>query len=276
MADKFTTGIRAGSTGVSLDVVLRDTTGVEMTGKVYTDVTAYYWRQGGSPTAIAAANLAAIASAWASGGFKEADSTGMPGSYRFDPPDAAFAAGAEWVEINVRVAGSLVHKERFGIVTEPVITGDAFAVVNGSSGNVAIKSVVDTISAAVDTEVAAIKGQTDQLMFTGGRVNANAGAINADANAAANLARAVLANVLGVVGGGSSTTSIVTSSLDPAAVAADQFKGRIIVFDRNTVTVGLRGQGAPISGSTAGGVLSIASANALTTAPAAGDTFTIT
>jgi len=264
MADKFSAGVRAGSTGVSIDVVLRDTAGAEVTGKVHTDITAYYWRQGGSPTSIAAATLAAINSAWSSGGFKEADATNMPGSYRLDVPDAAFASGAEWVEINVKVSGAMVHKERFFITTDAVQSGDAYA-------------MAVTVAGYVDTEVSAIKAKTDQLAFTSaGKVDANATALAGDANAATNLSRAVLANVLGVVGSGSSTTSVVTASLDPSAIAADQFKGRVLIFDRNTVTVGLRGQGAPISGSSSGGVLSIASANALTTAPAAGDTFTIT
>ena len=45
-----------------------------------------------------------IAQAWTSGGFAEVDSTNMPGVYRLDVPDAAFAAGADDVTIVVRGA----------------------------------------------------------------------------------------------------------------------------------------------------------------------------
>jgi hypothetical protein len=45
-----------------------------------------------------------IAQAWTSGGFAEVDATNMPGVYRLDLPDAAFAAGASDVTIVVRGA----------------------------------------------------------------------------------------------------------------------------------------------------------------------------
>lgn len=78
--------------------------------------------------------------------------------------------------------------------------------------------------------------------------------------------------VFGTVGSSASTTSIPTSSLSPAAAVTDQFKNRIVVFDRNTATANLRGQVASISASTSGGTLTV---SALTTAPASGDTFMI-
>lgn len=77
---------------------------------------------------------------------------------------------------------------------------------------------------------------------------------------------------VGVVGAASTTTSIVTSSLTPAASVTDQFKGRIVVFDKDTATANLRGQATDITASTSGGVLTV---TALTTAPSSGDTFII-
>lgn len=71
---------------------------------------------------------------------------------------------------------------------------------------------------------------------------------------------------------GGATTSIPTSALDPAASVADQFKGRVVVFDKDTTTAALRGQATDITASTSGGVLTV---TALTTAPASGDTFVI-
>jgi hypothetical protein len=78
--------------------------------------------------------------------------------------------------------------------------------------------------------------------------------------------------VRGVVTTGATTTSIPTSSLTPSAGVADQFKGRIVVFDANTTTANLRGQATDITANTSGGTLTV---TALTTAPASGDVFTI-
>lgn len=103
-------------------------------------------------------------------------------------------------------------------------------------------------------------------------IYANVLAINSSTNAAANLARGTLGTVLGTVGIGSSTTSIVTSALDPAAAVTTQFVGRIVTFDRATTTANLRGVSTDITASTAGGVLTVST---LPAAPASGDTFTI-
>jgi hypothetical protein len=86
------------------------------------------------------------------------------------------------------------------------------------------------------------------------------------------LLQALKTAVLGVVGVGSTTTSVVTSSLLPAASVADQFKGLILKFTDDTATANLRGQGCEITASTSGGVLTVSS---LTTAPASGDIFVI-
>jgi hypothetical protein len=79
-------------------------------------------------------------------------------------------------------------------------------------------------------------------------------------------------SVRGVVGTGSTTTSIVTSSLTPSVSAADQLLGRIVIFHNNTSTQALRSQATRITASTAAGVLTV---DALTHAPASGDTFDI-
>lgn len=72
------------------------TTGGRKTGLAFntSSLTAYYVRSQGTATAITLATLAAANTAWSSGGFKEVDATNMPGIYRLDVPDAAFAAGA--------------------------------------------------------------------------------------------------------------------------------------------------------------------------------------
>lgn len=130
------------------------------------------------------------------------------------------------------------------------ITGDITGNLSGSVGSVtgAVGSVVAVVSADITK-------------------------IGTDTTALTAFKRAVLGNVIGAVGAASTTTSIVTSSLTPAAAVIDQFKGRIVIFDKDTATANLRGQGTDITASTALGVLTV---TALTTAPANGDTFTIT
>lgn len=80
--------------------------------------------------------------------------------------------------------------------------------------------------------------------------------------------------IVGTVGSGSTTTSITPSALSPAGSAADQFKGRIVVFDNDTATAALRGQATDITASSAAS-LAVLTVTALTTAPSSGDTFKI-
>ena len=124
MSEKLQGGLLAGSVDVSIPVVLRSTTdNTEATGKADTDVTASYWRQGGSRTAIAAVALAAIDSAHSDGGFIEVNAANMPGAYRFDLPDAAVAAGADWVVISVKVAACYVFFQMFNLTANIIDLG---------------------------------------------------------------------------------------------------------------------------------------------------------
>ena len=109
---------------------------------------------------------------------------------------------------------------------------------------------------------------------TGAGVRADLQAIVGETAGAARLDRSARSIVLGTVGGGSSATSIVTSALDPAhgGAVADQFKGRIVIFDRSTTTVALRGQATDITASSIAGVLTV---TALTAVPASGDIFAL-
>lgn len=144
MSDKIHGGIKAGGTSVSIFVgpIRKSADNTEKTGLVYntSGLTAYYCRQGGSPTAISLATLAAITSAYSSGGFKEADGSNMKGLYRLDLPDAAIATGADFVEIAVQ--GS------------DFFTWAVFVPLESSG------------AAEVKTDTAAIKTKTDQLVFT--------------------------------------------------------------------------------------------------------------
>jgi hypothetical protein len=76
----------------------------------------------------------------------------------------------------------------------------------------------------------------------------------------------------GIVTSGATTTVIPTSTLTPPATVADQFKGRIVIFDENTATAALRGQATDITSNTNTGTLTV---TALTSIPASGDSFII-
>lgn len=85
----------------------------------------------------------------------------------------------------------------------------------------------------------------------------------------------VIAGVVdGVCAAGGSQTSIITSACVPNAGATDCFKGRIVIFDRNTTTAGLRGQATDCTANSSGATPTL-TVTAMTTAPAAGDRFRI-
>lgn len=99
--------IKKGATSQSLYFEVLDSTstsGGRKTGVAYntSGLSAYYVRNGGSATSITLATLANANSSWSSGGFKEVDATNMPGLYRLDVPDAAFAAGADSVIVTIK------------------------------------------------------------------------------------------------------------------------------------------------------------------------------
>ncbi len=146
--------------------------------------------------------------------------------------------------------------------------------VTGAVGSVtgAVGSVTGLTSATVHSDLNDIQARLPSALV-GGRIDANLGAISTSTTAADNLERSTLGIVTGTVGAASSTTSIVTSALSPAAAVIDQYKGRIVTFDQGTTTANLRGQSTDITANTALGVLTV---TALTDAPVSGDTFVIT
>jgi hypothetical protein len=91
--------IPPGSTSQSIELYLG------ATGLVFntSGLAAYYVRNQSAPVAITLVTQTPTG-AWSSGGFAEIDSSLVPGVYRLDVPDAAFAAGASDVTIVVRGA----------------------------------------------------------------------------------------------------------------------------------------------------------------------------
>lgn len=103
--------IQVASTSQTVNVFVRDsssTTGAGLTGLVFNtaSLTAYYALPKAAAVSITLATLAAITTAWSSGGFKEVDATNMPGWYRLDIPDAALASG-RFVAIHLKGATNM-------------------------------------------------------------------------------------------------------------------------------------------------------------------------
>jgi hypothetical protein len=115
--------IEAGTENVSLPVILRDTAdGTGTTGATITDIDLQYWRQGSAPAAkVDATALTAIDDAHADNKAFEVDATDQPGAYRVDWPDAAFAAGADWVLLTVKLAGSYTEHIFVDLRDAPIV-----------------------------------------------------------------------------------------------------------------------------------------------------------
>jgi hypothetical protein len=91
-----------GTTSQVLEIFIQDatsTTGAGKTGLAFNTagLACFYKRSlGTASVSVTLANITTLGT-FVSGGFKEVDSTNMPGVYEFDPPNAALAAGADSV-----------------------------------------------------------------------------------------------------------------------------------------------------------------------------------
>ena len=82
--------------------------GEPVTGLLFSDIetggSASYARQGAARVDLTLITLASASAAHADGGFILVDDTNMPGVYRCDYPDAAFATGVDEVSLSIVVA----------------------------------------------------------------------------------------------------------------------------------------------------------------------------
>lgn len=150
MADNFLGhSIKAGATSQSILIQMRaTTTHADLTGKVAADVTGSYLRQGSTRTAITMSDLAAVDSAYSSGGMKEIDATNMKGLYRVDVPDAALAAGVEWVCFSFQIAGSITIHEIYSLNTYANAVAALKALVIETAGSVTLGQAMSVILSA--------------------------------------------------------------------------------------------------------------------------------
>jgi len=162
-ADKFAGGIKADAADVTTFAIVRSSsTGSGLTGKVFSDFVCSYWRQGGTVTAITEATLAGEDAAHADGGIVEVDATAMPGVYRVDWPDAAFAAASDWVVLACTTSGA--YEWVSGYALETTGSSEVYARIGAAGAgltDLATQASVNTIDDFVDTEVAAILALLD-------------------------------------------------------------------------------------------------------------------
>jgi hypothetical protein len=165
--------IAPGSTSQSIELYL-GSTGLTF---ATSGLAAYYVRNQSAPVAITLVTQTATG-AWTSGGFAEIDSSLVPGVYRLDVPNAAFAAGASDVTIVVRGAsgtngavltvtlssGGLTSAQTAAAVLDAV--GSSY-VTAGSIGysiqNSNVASISGSTAAADELEGALLHNGTDYI-----------------------------------------------------------------------------------------------------------------
>jgi hypothetical protein len=172
-----------GATSVSVAVKVLDsssTAGAPLTGLVFntSNLVAYYWRPGGTATAITLATLANAQAAWSSGGFVAVDGTNMPGLYRLDIPNAVLAAGVDTCYVQIRGATNMV----------PV---DIEIQLTSMNLNDAVRGALTALPNANAEAVGGLytrgtgAGQVNQ--DANGRIDTNVAAISTDSTSADNL-----------------------------------------------------------------------------------------
>jgi hypothetical protein len=104
--------IMVGSVDVTLSFRIPDATspsGAGLTGLVFntSGLTAYYFRERSAGVQITLATQT-VTGAHSDGGFVEISALNLPGHYRLDLPDAAVAAGASFVVVELKGAANMV------------------------------------------------------------------------------------------------------------------------------------------------------------------------
>lgn len=170
---------------------------------------------------------------------------------------------------------ALIRAGKVGIAFYQYIDGAVYFTSDNAVAVTSLESTGDTILnaiAASDVKITDIQSRIPAALTAGGNMKVDLLAIDGVTDTADRLQRSASTIGYGTVGSGSTTTSIVTSALDPPAAAINQFKDRIVLFAQDTTTINLRGQAKAITASTADGILTV---GALTDAPVSGDEFVI-
>lgn len=294
--------IQVASTSQTVNIFIRDSSsasGTGLTGLVFntSGLTAYYALSRAASVAITLATLAAVTSAFSSGGFKEIDATNMPGWYRFDIPDAALASG-RFVSIHFQGAANMVplpiEIELTGWNNQDAVRGGMTAMPNA---NAAASGGLPILGANSGTmSITASSANTAALTLTGNGTGAGldcqsgSGATGNGINAVANSTNGHgiagqgkgsgtgLRGTGGVTGSGILGAGGATSGSGITAAAQAGASNGITITGTNaghgiSITPGSSGNGLNILGGATSGAginISTTSGNGITIAPTAG------
>lgn len=180
--------IPAGTTSKDIPIPVYDsssTTGAKLAGLVYNSgsLTAYYSRQGAAGAATAISLATKTKGTWVTSGFVAIDGTNMPGDYELGIPDAALAAGATWVMVQLKGAANMVPVtiviQLTSVTDYPAnMTQVAGSTVSTSTAQLGVNAVNVGGTAQTGRDIGAsvllsAGTGTGQLDFTSGVVKAN-------------------------------------------------------------------------------------------------------
>ncbi len=146
------------STSVTITFKLVDpAAGTPETGLTITNLDLTYCRNRATAVKADLTALAAVNSIWDDNNAKEIDGTNMPGLYRVDVPNAAFATGVDRVDLCVN--GAAIDPAYLNVE----LTDNVVASVSGSVGSVtgAVGSVTGAVG-SVTGSVGSVTGHTNQ------------------------------------------------------------------------------------------------------------------
>jgi len=141
-----------GSTDRSVTVSIIDSSdGTPETGVVFntSGIDLWYRRQGAAKTSITEATLSALTDAHSDGGFLHIGD----GVYRLDLPDAAFATGAQHVDIGGTVTGMIVIGGRVRLIDSNIETANMPADMVSISGD---STAAENLEGAFDDTVGSV------------------------------------------------------------------------------------------------------------------------
>jgi hypothetical protein len=179
MSDNYFGGVKAGATSVSTDILIRSKTdNTALTGLVWNTGgnIASYRRQGAARVAITLATQT-VTGAYSSGGFVETDATNQPGLYRLDVPDAAFAAGVDYVTISFVTTSGYVYHERIPLSSNVIQSGDSYGRIGALGAG--LTAVGDSRMTHLDADVSS-RNATAPLDAAGTRAAVGLATANAD------------------------------------------------------------------------------------------------
>jgi len=146
-----------GATSKSIHVQIVNDTGLPVTGLDNTTFPATYYQLAGANAGvqITLASLAAITTAWASGGVKEIDGTNQKGYYRLDLPNAALATAG-----HVKITGEATNKR---LIAEAIFVDQRVpdAPPGTLDGIITLKSI-----GAIDGAIVSDAGNTSSAFLT--------------------------------------------------------------------------------------------------------------